>query len=121
MDIRKTKDKNNKNRKLKYLNYNLYKYIAKNCRKLKKEKEIRKCYKYNKVEYLIKHCRLEQNIKNRNIQDNSNNKKHNKEEDFVGDLEQKQYNKSLYIVVLQRINILFYKGEITKRENLIYA
>ena len=56
MDIRKTKDKNDKNRKLKYqyLNYNLYRYIVKDCRKPKKEKEIRKCYKYNKVGYLIK-------------------------------------------------------------------
>jgi len=60
MDIRKTKDKNDKNRKLKYqyLNYNFYRYIVKDCRKPKKEKEIRKCYKYNKVGYLIKNYRL---------------------------------------------------------------
>ena len=124
MDIRKTKDIYNKNRKLRYLNYNIYRYIAKDCRKPKKEKETRKCYKYNKVGYLIKICRLGQKMKNRNIQDNSDNKykeDNNKEEDFVGGLEQIQYNKSLYIVVLQRINMLFYKEEITKRENLIYA
>jgi len=42
----------NKNGKLKYFNYNIYRYMAKNRKKLKKEKETRKCYKYNKVEYL---------------------------------------------------------------------
>jgi len=31
--------------------------MAKDCRKSKKEKEIKKCYKYNKVEYLTKNCR----------------------------------------------------------------
>ena len=49
------------------------------------------CYKYNKVGYLAKNCRLEQKIKNRSIQKDSENKK--KEENvremgFVEGLEQ---------------------------------
>ena len=46
-----------KGRKPKCFNCNIYGYIAKNCRKPKKEKEIRKCYKCDKVEHLAKNCR----------------------------------------------------------------
>jgi len=31
--------------------------MAKDCRKLKKEKEMRKYYKYDKVKHLTKNCR----------------------------------------------------------------
>jgi len=37
--------------------------MAKDCQKLKKEKEIRKCYKYNKVGHFAKNYRLGQKIK----------------------------------------------------------
>ena len=46
MEIRKFKDNYNKDGKLRCFNCNIYKHIAKDCRKLKKEKEIRKYYKY---------------------------------------------------------------------------
>ena len=36
----------NKDRKFKYFNYNIYGYMAKGCRNLKKEKKTRKCYKF---------------------------------------------------------------------------
>ena len=45
----------------------IYKYMTKNCHKLKKEKEIRKCYKYNRIRHLVKNCRSEQKIKNKSI------------------------------------------------------
>ena len=40
-------------------------YIAKDCRKPRKGKKIRKCYKCDKIEHLAKNCRLEQKIRTR--------------------------------------------------------
>ena len=54
MDISKSKDNYNKDRKPKYFNYNIYKHMVKYCKKPKKEKETKKYYKYNKVEYIAK-------------------------------------------------------------------
>ena len=59
MDIGKSWDNFDKNRKPKYFNYNIYGHLAKECRRPKKNKEMRKCYKYNKVEHLAKDCRSE--------------------------------------------------------------
>ena len=42
--------------------------------KLKKKKETRKYYKYNKIEHLAENYRLGQKIKNRSIQEESENK-----------------------------------------------
>lgn len=64
MDIEKSKDNYNKDRKLKCFNCNIYRHITKNCQKPKKEKKTRKCYKYDKVEYLTKNYGSEQKIKN---------------------------------------------------------
>ena len=47
MDIRKAKDNFDNNRKPKCFNCNIYGYIAKDCRKPKKEQDIRKCSTYN--------------------------------------------------------------------------
>ena len=41
----KSKDNYNEDRKLRCFNYNIYEHMAKDCRKLKKEKEMRKYYK----------------------------------------------------------------------------
>jgi len=54
MDISKSKDNYNKDRKPKYFNYNIYKHMVKYCKKPKKEKETKKYYKYNKVGYIAK-------------------------------------------------------------------
>ena len=43
----------------------IYEYIAKDYRKPRKEKKIRKCYKCDKIGYLAKNCRLEQKIRTR--------------------------------------------------------
>lgn len=67
MDIGKYRDNFDKDRKPRCFNCNIYKYMTKNCQKLKKEKEIRKCYKYNRVGHLVKNCRSEQKIKNKSI------------------------------------------------------
>ena len=64
MDTGKFKDNYNKNRKSKCFNYNVYRHMAKDCQKPKKEKETRKWYRYNKIEYLVKDCRLEKRMKN---------------------------------------------------------
>ena len=102
MDIIKTKDNDNKDKKPKYFNCNIYRYVVNFFRKPKKEKETRKCYKYNKVEYLIKNRRLGQKMKSRSIHeelDNEDKEDNNKEVDFVKDSKQVQYDKLLYIVI----------------------
>ena len=71
--------------KPKYFNYNIYKYMAKNCRKLKKEKKTRKCYKCDKVRYHTKNYRSEQKIKNKSIQKELDN--NDKEVGFIKSLE----------------------------------
>jgi len=85
MDIGKFKDNYNKNRKPKCFNCNVYRHIAKDCQKPKKEKETRKWYRYNKIGYLVKDCRLEKRMKNRSIQKDSDDK--DKEKSFVKGLE----------------------------------
>jgi len=52
--------------------------LAKDCWKPKKEKETRKYYKCDKVEHLVKDCRKGQKIKNRSVQEESDNKDNNK-------------------------------------------
>ena len=39
MDIGKSKDNFDKDRKLRYFNYNIYRHMTKNCQKLKKKKK----------------------------------------------------------------------------------
>ena len=78
MDIRKIRENFDKNRKPRCFNYNIYRYIAKKYRKLKKEQDTRKCYKYNKVGYIAKNYRSGQKIKNHSIQEETDNEKNNK-------------------------------------------
>lgn len=87
MEIGKSKDNYNKDRKPRYFNYNVYRHIEKDYQKLKKEREIRKCYKCNKVGYFTKYCKLGQKIKNRSIQEDLDDKDNNKKKGFVKDLE----------------------------------
>jgi len=87
MEIRKSKDNYDKDKKPRCFNCNIYRHIAKNCWKLKKEKKIRRCYKCNKVEHLAKNYRTEQKMKNRNVQKKSDNEDDNKWEGFVRGLE----------------------------------
>ena len=81
MDIRKSKDNFNKDRKLMCFNYNTYRHMEKECQRPKKD--TKKYYKCNKVEHLAKDCRLGQRIKNRNIQENINRETNDKQESFV--------------------------------------
>jgi len=67
MDIGKSKDNYNKDRKPRCFNCNIYRYITKDCQKPEKEKKTRKCHKYNKVGHFIKNYRSGQKIKNRSI------------------------------------------------------
>ena len=75
MDIRKAQDNFDKDGRLKCLNYNTYKHIAKECQRLKKKRKTRKYYKYNKVEHLAKDCRIGQKMENRSIQEDLDEKK----------------------------------------------
>ena len=83
MEIRKFKDNYNKDKKSRCFNCNIYRHMAKDCWKLKKEKETRRCYKCNKVEHLAKNYRTEQKMKNRSVQKESDNKDDNEQENFV--------------------------------------
>ena len=73
--------------KPKCFNCNVYGYIAKDCRKLKREQDTRKCYKCNKIWYIAKDCKTGWKMKNRSFQKETNEKINNKQEDFVGGLE----------------------------------
>ena len=58
--------------------------MAKECRKPKKDKESRKCYKYNKVGHIAKDCRSKQPMKIRRNQEETNGSdKEDEEESFV--------------------------------------
>ena len=64
--------------------------MARECRKPKKDKEIRKCYKCDKIRYLAKNYRSKQKIKIRRIQeeaDELDEEEDNKKKDFVEGLE----------------------------------
>ena len=89
MDIRKSRDNFDENGKPRCFNCNVYEYIAKECRKPKKDKEMRKCYKCNKVRYLAKDCKLKQKIKIRRNQDESDesDNDNDKKESFIKGLE----------------------------------
>ena len=83
IDIRKSKDSYNKDKKSKCFNYNIYKYMTKDYQKLNKEKEARMCYKCDKVRYLAKNYRSGQKIKNKSVQEESNEKDNDKKKGFV--------------------------------------
>ena len=83
MDIRKIKDNFDKDRKPKYFNCNIYGYMAKKFQKPKKEQNTRKCYKCNKVGHIAKNCKSEQKMKNCSIQEETDNEKNDKQEDFI--------------------------------------
>ena len=48
---------------------NIYGYLAKDCKRPKKERDTRKCYKCKKVGYIAKDYKIGQKMKNHNIQD----------------------------------------------------
>ena len=57
MDIGKSKDNFDKDRKPRCFNCNIYGYMAKKCQRSKRKRNTRKCYKYDKVEYLARDYR----------------------------------------------------------------
>ena len=76
MDIGKSRNNFDESGKLRCFNCNLYRHIARECRRPKKERETRKCYKCNKEGYLAKDCKSKQPMKNRRSQaDDSEDKK----------------------------------------------
>ena len=87
MDIGKSQDNFDNNGKSKCFNCNIYRHLAKECRRPKKDKEMRKYYKCDKVGHLAKDCRLRQKMKIRRNQEDSNEEYDNKKEGFVKDSE----------------------------------
>ena len=84
MDISKTKDNYDKERRPKHFNYNKYRHITKECQK-RKEKDPRKCFRCEKVGYIAKDCKEKQLMKIRSIKKESDDE--NKEKDFGEDSE----------------------------------
>jgi len=82
IDIEKSKDNFNKDRKPRCFNCNIFGHIAKEC--WRPRKEIKKCYKCNKTEYLAKNYRSGQKMKNRSVQEESDKENDDKQESFVG-------------------------------------
>ena len=62
MEIRKS-NRNFKYRKLKCFNCEIHEHIARDCKKLKKEKDIQKYYEYRRKEYIVKDCKIKQKMK----------------------------------------------------------
>ena len=90
MNIGKAWDNFDENRRPRCFNCNAYGHMARECKKPKKEKEMRKCYKCNKVEHLAKDCKSKQKMKIRRNQeelDESDEEKNDKKKGFVKDLE----------------------------------
>jgi len=86
MDIGKSNE-NFKNGKLKYLNYNKYRYMTKKCRSKKKEWKTRKCFKYDKEGHIAKDCKRMQSMKKHKVQEELNNEDEEKGQGFGNDLE----------------------------------
>ena len=57
MEIGKLNE-NFKNEKPKCFNYEIYRHIARDCKKPKKEKDTRKCYKCGRIGYIAKDYRI---------------------------------------------------------------
>ena len=83
IDIGKAKNNFDKDKKPKYFNCNIYKHMAKDCRKPKKKKDTRKYYKCKKIGHIAKNCKTEQKIKNWSIQKNTNTEYNDKGQSFV--------------------------------------
>jgi len=62
MNIEKMQDNFDEQRRPKCFNCNTYGHMAKEYKKPKKSREIRKCYKCDKVKYLEKDCRFKQKM-----------------------------------------------------------
>ena len=86
MDIGRS-NSNFKDGKPKCFNCNKYGYMAKECQAKKKEQETRKCFKYDKEGHMAKDYKEKQMIKNRKVQEESDNEDNKKEESFGDDLE----------------------------------
>jgi len=85
IDIGKSRNNFDKNRKPRCFNCNLYRHLAKEYRRLKKERKMRKCYNCDKQGHLTKDCKSKQLIKNRRNQ--ADDLEDEKEEGFVKGLE----------------------------------
>ena len=58
---------NFKDGNLRYFNYNLYRHMAKDCWRPKKEKDNKKYYKYKQAGHIAKNCKTGQKIKNQSV------------------------------------------------------
>jgi len=86
MNIRKSND-NFKDGKPKCFNCNKYGYIAKECRREKKERETRTCFKCEKKGHIAKDCKGKTMKKCKIQEEGSDEEKNNKEQGFGDDLE----------------------------------
>jgi len=69
---------NFKNWKPKYFNCKIYEYIAKDCKKLKKEKDARKCYECGWIGHIVRDCKTKQQIKKQSIQEDTDTEEEDK-------------------------------------------
>ena len=74
--------------------------MEKEYKKPRKERKARKYYKYDKTRHIARDYRTGQKMKNRSVQEESDNEESNKETGFVKGSEQAQYDEPLYIVIL---------------------
>ena len=78
---------NFKDGKPKCFNCNKYGHMAKECQVKRKEQETRKYFKCDKEGHIAKDCKEKQTMKNRKVQEGSDDEDNKKEEGFGDDLE----------------------------------
>ena len=61
----------------------IYRHIAKEYKKPKKKRKARKYYKCDKTKHIARDCRTGQKMKNRSVQEESNNEESDKKTSFV--------------------------------------
>ena len=85
MDIGKSRNNFDENRKPRCFNCNLYRHLAKEYRRPKKERDTRNCYNCDKQGHLAKDCKSKQLMKNRRNQ--ADDSEEEKKKSFVEGLE----------------------------------
>ena len=70
IDIGKAKENFDKDKKPKCFNCEIYRYIAKDCQRPKKEKDTQKCYKYERIGHIARDCKTKQKMKKQSVQEN---------------------------------------------------
>ena len=96
MEIGKSNE-NFKDGKLKYFNCEIYRHMARDCKKLKKKKGTQKYYECGRTEHIARDFRIKQKMKKQSVQEEKNTdiEEEDKQKGFGEDPEQVRYKGSI--------------------------